>query len=276
MGKTTVTILFNFVFDVKLLHFIDHCVTCSLRNTFVDTRQWSRAIFPSNLYCLLKTRHGHLLNGKFQDAHNFLLSLLDSTIVDELHNNSSITSNFLSLIKSTVTCKECGSMCSQLSKYFSIQIDILKTVRIQEALKIFFGIENVDKFCEKCKKNVTATKQFKLTQVPTILCLQIKRFTNQSKIEDCVEILHDLTIPKQMAHNISSDMKYKLMAIICHIGSLDFGHYKTIVCENENLYEFDDALVKPIPFRKKIRSKEAYLVFYELQNRDDINSEDEV
>lgn len=215
------------------------------------------------------------MNGEFQDAHNFLLSLLDSAN-EVRHIDSSIASKFLSHITSTSICKECRNEYSRSANYFSIQIDIVKTAHINDALKMFFQVENVDKFCEKCRKNVTAVKQFKLSRAPTILCLQIKRFSIGSKIEDCVQIEHDLTISKQMQQKSSTDMKYKLMAIVCHNGSLNSGHYKTIVCENGKLYEFNDALVKPIPFMNIINSKEAYVLFYELQNQEDILSQAEV
>lgn len=255
--------------------FTEDCVTCSLRDTFVQTQQWSRAIFPSNLYGLLKIRHKHLLNGKFQDAHNFLLSLLESTQENQ-HNTSSIASKFLGRIISTTVCPDCRSDFSRSENYFSLQVDILGSACIEDALEKFFGTEYIEKHCDECKNVVHAEKLCRITRAPMILCLQLKRFSIRSKIEDFIDIKCDLKVPKQMLKNIGFDLQYKLFAIICHNGSLNIGHYKTIVCENRNLYEFNDTLVKQIPFTEIIRSSEAYVLFYELQNRDDFSSDVEV
>lgn len=247
------------------LYFTDKCVTCILRDTFIQTRQCTLSIFPSNLYDILKKRHKDLFNGQCQDAHNFLLCLLNSTESLQ-HVGSTIPSKFLSEIVSTSTCKECGGAFTQCAEYFSLQIDIIETSHTDDAFRKFFEEEIVSKYCDHCKRNVAAVKQFKIKKPPTVLCLQIKRFTAQAKKEDCVQIMHELTISK-MQHQGESDIKYKLSAIICHNGSWISGHYKTIVCVDGKLYEFDDARVKKIKYTNIIKSKEAYILLYEIQNQ---------
>lgn len=256
------------------LYFTDKCMTCSLRDTFIQTRQWTRSLFPSNLYGLLKNHHEDLFDGECQDAHNFLLCLLNSTKSLQ-HFDSTISSKFLSEIVSTSTCKECGGAFTKSAEYFSLQIDIIETAHIDDAFRKFFEEEIVSKYCDHCKKNVDAVKQFKIKRPPSVLCLQIKRFSGRAKKNDCVQILHELTISK-MQYQGDIDIKYKLSSIICHSGSWRSGHYKTIVCGDGELYEFNDARVKQITYTNIIKSEEAYILLYEMQNRSNISLQAEV
>ena len=115
---------------------------------------------------------------------------------------------------------------------------------LEESLNHFFNLKKIDEYhCEKCKNKTQAKDRTLISYCPYILLIQLLRFTNDgSKINKTVEIPKLLNL-KKYSFNISNKIEYKLSSIICHSGSLDFGHYISVVNNNDNWYLINDESV---------------------------------
>jgi len=86
--------------------------------------------------------------------------------------------------------------------------------------------------CEDCGVRKDAIKKINLTNLPSILILQLKRFSFQDnksiKISDIVDFpLDNLNLNECIYNNLEKNFpSYRLFAITNHIGeSLQEGHY---------------------------------------------------
>ena len=112
-----------------------------------------------------------------------------------------------------------------------------------------FNKEYVDfnQKCVKCNIVEKHTKEIKFVDFPTILILSIQRldFVNKSK-NDCKITFQDkLDINNFIDKDFYSNNRsvYDLYGFINHVGTLDFGHYYSLIKFEDNLYEFNGSSV---------------------------------
>lgn len=123
--------------------------------------------------------------------------------------------------------------------------------------------ELVEWTCDKCKENVYSEKSFVFWKLPEVLLISLKRFVfdsngNLKKLTMPIQIPETIDIPKLINPNCSSS--YELISVGCHQGTLDYGHYYSIIKHNEEWYEIDDDIVRPFNTSRKF--KDAYLLVY--------------
>lgn len=193
-------------------------------------------------------------------------------------NYSIITTLFTGLFLSTVKCLECNNLVTVFEpfKTLSISVPVHGEATLEECLKQFSVEEmltgdNMYK-CEKCAKQVNAVKKMYIWEAPEILIIHLKRFTNSlQKVGSTINFpmtnlrLTDNYSPIRPNENVS----YDLYALNEHIGmTLGSGHYISHVKNvlNGRWYECNDSSVFHVPedtIDKEIRTKNAYLLFYE-------------
>lgn len=115
---------------------------------------------------------------------------------------------------------------------------------LEQSLNYYFNLKKIDEYhCEKCKNNTEAKDRTLISYCPYILLIQLLRFTNDgSKINKTIEIPKLLNF-KKYTFNISNNVTYQLSSIVCHTGTLDFGHYISVVNKNNNWYLINDESV---------------------------------
>lgn len=66
------------------------------------------------------------------------------------------------------------------------------------------------------------------------------------------------------------DQIYDLFAVVLHTGTLNGGHYTSLVKNNGNWYEFNDHMVIKLAKheRSKVISNHAYILFYQKRGID--------
>ncbi|EDV27481.1 uncharacterized protein TRIADDRAFT_53214 [Trichoplax adhaerens] len=147
------------------------------------------------------------------------------------------------------------------------------SVPLEDCLSTFFEEDELkgDNMynCEKCKKLRNGIKYSKITHLPEILCLHLKRFKHDSystsKINCSVNFpLTGLEMKSFLntGHKIQSTT-YDLVAIISHHGAAGGGHYVcyALNCINHRWYEYDDINVTEVA-DEFVLSVEAYVLFY--------------
>ncbi|TKR80891.1 hypothetical protein L596_014876 [Steinernema carpocapsae] len=152
-------------------------------------------------------------------------------------------------------------------------------ISLDDCLKSFFSPDHLrgdDMYsCEKCAKLRNGVKTCRITKLPEILCIHLKRFRHDyvysTKVSTSVTFpICDLDLSEFLCENVdlSSDLtptEYDLCAFVTHRGGgSDYGHYLAY-CRNEtdnNWYEFDDSTVTRID-AAEVLNKQAYVLFYQ-------------
>lgn len=245
------------------------CITCDFLNVFKDTQCSELPYNPYRLYEALKKtsrRFWGLLNGKQQDAHEFLM-LLTQVLEDQNHSVPWFGNNFTADMKTQVECSSCGTVHTTSGKVADFSLEITGNESIQSSLDLYFNYDRIKEYkCEYSGKIGEAKKRLVLLTAPNCLCLQLKRFSNAyKKINDCIYITQELRLSKYFLEPQTTEWKYKLVAIINHFGeTLHVGHYNAIVIPSTDLfYEFDDRNVREVT-SNMVNGSQAYLLFYEL------------
>jgi len=166
-------------------------------------------------------------------------------------------------------------MCKSVSDTFDpcldVSLDINKQIckDLNGCLKTFVKPEvlqgdNAYK-CLKCKKSVTASKQFSIHRAPKILSFQLKRFSAfmGNKINREVSYPSKLDIKPYMSNVQGGPLWYELYAVLVHSGySCQSGHYYSYAkASNGQWYCFNDSSVYPVSVNQAL-SQQAYLLFY--------------
>ncbi|CAJ0875772.1 22494_t:CDS:10 [Entrophospora sp. SA101] len=249
-------------------------------------------------------------------ANNF------SDIVDNHSLSTSVISNiFQGLLESKIRCLKCKKDYFKEDRFYDLSIQINKKYKsrnidsalsmglfvgtlknalgigghnasLHDCLAEFCATENLagkDKYqCEQCKSLNDCQKTLRITQLPEILCIQLKRFHFDpyvsSKIATHVQFpMENLDMRPYCKESVSKEncdspgisekreslkvTKYDLYALIHHRGGLAGGHYIAYAKNpiDGNWYEFDDMFVTK-KSADEIMKIEAYILFYSKKN----------
>ncbi|CAF4520375.1 unnamed protein product, partial [Rotaria socialis] len=149
----------------------------------------------------------------------------------------------------------------------------VKKLTLESCLREFCSLERLEDAwpCqqEKCKKYTKATKQLQFYSLPSILIIQLKRFSHENGLRQKVDTFIDYPINGlDLSSFILSSEKiiYDLFAVSKHMGSIYGDHY--IACARHETngksewYKFDDSYVSSMCYETDIVSADAYLLFY--------------
>lgn len=127
--------------------------------------------------------------------------------------------------------------------------------------------------CEKCNKLRNGVKSCRISKLPEVLTIHLKRFRHDhysnTKVWTRVDFpLEGLDMSRWTGN--SEDCQYELCGVITHEGGgADSGHY-IAYCRNDidgNWYEFDDATVTKLD-SAYVLTKEAYVLMYQKTTTD--------
>lgn len=129
--------------------------------------------------------------------------------------------------------------------------------------------------CEHCKRPTHHQRRMSVSTAPPILIIHLKRFkiinNTKKKIDQYVDYpLYDLDLSPFLgssSNSSSSSSIYDLYGLINHYGSINGGHYTSLI-KNERTnvwWQYDDSSVKPIG-ESKVRSLHAYILFYKRRD----------
>ena len=120
--------------------------------------------------------------------------------------------------------------------------------------------------CPHCKKPVCASKKMDIWFAPKILIIHLKRFfltrKGYSKCDAKVDYPDVLDIAPYLSHPMEKT-KYKLYAVINHMGTMNGGHYISHCLVNDKWIEFNDSHANECDF-VAVHARSAYVLFYQL------------
>ena len=217
------------------------------------------------------------INNKIYQQFNYSnkiskqLSNIEFDLFFKKRQNSIIIDLFYTQIVTTLTCN-----CGKSNFYFQKIIDIplliptnKNKIKFKELLNLYFATEFVEVTysCEFCKKHNKFEKKLRISMAPIILIFTIQRFDYINNIKnDCkIEISETLSIDDYVDKeciNIKENI-YNLYGVINHYGSLNFGHYNSLIkIDKTNKWIlFDDKLVKSIEFENNLFNN-CYILIY--------------
>lgn len=221
--------------------------------------------------------------GRQEDAHEFLLLLLDSLQQNSLqgqpknldHRSKETTvihRLFGGHLRQQITCHKCKAPSNTYEATLVLSIDCLST--IEQGLSRLTAPENLtgrNRYrCEKCKSLQEARKQTTIYEAPDNLLLHIKRFhfaSKSSKITKPVAFEEKLDLARFMSPGRNAAM-YSLAGVVVHQGSgVSSGHYYAFGRgSNSTWNEFNDDSVSQAGSARVLK-QQAYMLFYTRNDR---------
>ncbi len=218
----------------------------------------------------------------FNYTNDFILS--ETNIVNNHENKykkfiSSIFDNDYSIINDIFNgVFEINIINEKKDKILSTSYDIFNSISlgmnkdlktINNLIDNYFSPEILDGenmwYNDKTKSKEVVFKSIKIKRLPKILCIHLKRFTNNlRKIRNIIDFDNILNINNYLIDN-EKEIIYELFGLVMHSGTLEGGHYfVNIKNPNNNWYNYNDTNVTKINI-DKINKSYIYCLFYKLK-----------
>lgn len=213
-----------------------------------------RILRPTDLWKEVNKYFSAASQHDFNEFFRFLLSRLNQ---EALTKPSIYEKIFKGIMKSTIKCSSCNHTSSHNEEIWDIAAEF--SISLKRSLKIFTKSEEIDFFCEKCKKNSSASKQLQFLNTPEVLIIQLKRFKAEQKaykINDHCKFHKHLNV-----ETVSGKEKYQLLCIAEHKGSINYGHYNAYCKRSSKWYKFNDTKFEKISLAK-VLNKKMYCAVY--------------
>lgn len=244
-------------------------------------RHRSSVISPMAHVRSLRSLSTSFKRGRQEDAHEYLIALLDSMHTmamggpaakpsPSVRRTSLIHRIFAGRICSKVTCTSCKFESNTYDPFLDISLEINHASSVKKAFERFTSSESLDGSnmykCPRENRMVRAKKRMAVEDAPAVLIVQLKRFEfsarSRTKISKRVEFDTWLDLAPFMA-NRQGPVRYQLFGVLVHHGhTLHAGHYVAFVRGPNGLWHLmDDSCVSQVSERLVLGQK-AYMLFY--------------
>ncbi|XP_040211979.1 ubiquitin carboxyl-terminal hydrolase 42-like [Rana temporaria] len=256
------------------------CMMCTMEIHINMAFNYSDAMSPYIVIDQLQNIAEHFELGQQEDAHEFLLFVIDkmqnSCIYDyplELSFSQRKTSNlmdslFAGSLRIQLDCQNCQYTSDRYEKFLDIGLDINSSNTVPEALKDLVKGETLEGDnayrCGQCNQLVTAKMRSMIHEAPIILPLCLKRFDVFTGAKLTKKISYPEILNVSQYTTRKEDINYNLYAVLVHRGySCQSGHYYAYVkARNDQWYLMNDEQVTPCNVNTVLNQEEAYLLFY--------------
>ena len=199
-------------------------------------------------------------------------------------SHSIIRDIFSGLTYTSTRCLTCNITSLRFEPFIMLSIGIPNTkyeVTLEECLENYFAtieLDNDNKYdCNNCKIKNKAIQNTKVWELPDILIIHFKRFSNEMYGRYCktekistkiIFPLKDLDLNNICSSFNKKESKYDLYGVVQQFGTLSGGHYTACTknAMNGEWYDFNDSNVKYIAPNKvndDVVNNSAYILFYE-------------
>ncbi|KAH3688728.1 hypothetical protein WICPIJ_000282 [Wickerhamomyces pijperi] len=263
----------------------NECITCCVDEIFINffTSNDRQGYGPVSFLNAAWRKNKLLAGYSQQDAHEFWQFLVNQLHQDlkpdarkpsDPHFRCQCVAHqcFASDLQSSIKCSQCGTITTTVDPIIDISLDITHSDDLKGCFHNFVKTEKLDiKYsCNNCQERTPASKKLSILKFPNVLAIQLKRFehSNQSsKIDKYVSFpfymdMNPYSTSFQSTGVSDPALNYELFAIVCHIGTVNTGHY--IVCIKDSQgrwWKFDDSVVVMLS-REEVQNMKAYLLFY--------------
>ncbi|KAK1414017.1 hypothetical protein QVD17_29754 [Tagetes erecta] len=259
------------------------CALCAIQKHVSRALQLSgRSLAPkdlvSNLRCISRT----FRNSRQEDAHEYMVNLLESmhkcclpngvpSESQSAYDKSLVHKIFGGRLRSQVKCMQCNYCSNKFDPFLDLSLEILRADTLYKAFANFTAKEQLDGGakqyqCQQCKQKVKALKQLTIHKPPNVLTVHLKRFGSHmsgQKIDKKIQFGPTLDLKPFVTGPYDGDLKYTLYGVLVHAGwSTHSGHYYCFVRTSSGMwYSLDDNRVIQVS-EKKVFEQKAYMLFY--------------
>jgi len=183
-----------------------------------------------------------------QDAHEFLLSLLETMEIEcksalnpnDNQNDTLVSHFFAGKHVNTIECSKCHHSSMNQARFFDITVPFYTYDDLQQAISVLTCKReiSINNTCMQCQ-NTECTKSTETTCFPLILMITMLRFNNNlKKLEDFFKYQDTLVVG-------DDNLEYSLYSMIVHEGRfISHGHFIAYVRDSNNIwYKADDVCV---------------------------------
>jgi ubiquitin C-terminal hydrolase len=247
-------------------------------------------ITPAELYVEFGQIAPRFSNYRQQDSLEFMHILLDALHEDlstlESEDNSKISQLFHGEIESEVECKQCDKRVKTYDSFSFLPLPIsdndksFGTCSIYNCFEEFCKSERMEHygkwFCEKCGKLTIANKSIKLWKLPQFLIIQLKRFNYDLRSYEKINTrviypLDNFDVNEYVSHpKKDTSIRYDLVAVSNHWGSLLGGHYTTYgkMSQTNEWFLYDDKWVSSKDSDRVKNNTDAYVLIYQQRQQE--------
>jgi ubiquitin carboxyl-terminal hydrolase 22/27/51 len=195
---------------------------------------------------------------------------------------SPIIQNFYGQTQIRIQCETCKSVSERYEPWLMIKTPIPggevvggPAPTLDTCLTAAFAPESLDDYeCTTCslregrKVNGKATITNRISRLPPIVILSVKRFTNDgNKVRgklawdlDRFDLGSVFAFSRNPFSEIPVQSEYETFAVIEHHGSLQGGHYTMFARQNETWMEYDDNSISDVA-PDRVVSADSYILF---------------
>lgn len=160
-----------------------------------------------------------------------------------------------------IKCNHCGKTYHNVEPLTCTYIELVHD-DLGKCMDGFHRTEELtDWVCDKCKEK-SAERIWRFWDLPEVWVVVLKRFDHEKKIHKPIQIMHSFEIPALCQPKIM--LRYELVAIANHFGSLNGGHYNAICRDSDGWYLYDDTHISKVNIDEVLHSNHgAYVLFYQ-------------
>ena len=268
------------------------CIYCELEGHVRECHDLERpqkSLTPRVLVSHMRAVVKHFRPGRQEDAHEYLLGLIESvqsaslrvaakargeTPSRRLAETTEVQQLFGGRLHSQVVCHTCRKASSSYESFLDLSLELKNAPTVTECLRRFTATEKLrgdNQFrCPHCQALADASKRLQVNAPPRVLMLQLKRFgfgrNGGSKLQKHVEFGERLQLAPFCTRDYlasGGSTTYELYAALVHEGlSLHGGHYYSYVKPASGIWHrCDDARIAQVS-ESTVHKEKAYLLFY--------------
>ncbi|GMH31372.1 hypothetical protein Nepgr_033215 [Nepenthes gracilis] len=260
------------------------CFTCEFERLILASKEGGSPLSPIGIISQIRKIGSHLVDGREEDAHEFLRYAIESmqsiclrkagasrsSVLEEETNLIGLT--FGGCLRSKVRCMRCHGKSARNERMMDLTVEVDGDIEtLEEALGQFTGTELLDgdnKYeCGRCKSKEKAKKKLTILEAPNVLTIALKRFQsgNFGKLNKSVQFPEILDLAPYMKGASDKSPIYRLYGVVVHLDILNStfsGHYVCYVRNVQNKwFKIDDSSVKPVD-QQRVLIEGAYMLFY--------------
>jgi len=155
--------------------------------------------------------------------------------------------------------------------FYDLSLELGKCDSLKKCFDLFFKTEELkgsNKYkCSGCKKDVEATKKYRIHKRPPVLTIHLKRFDNLfmriNKIARHIKFDESIDISSYVDPRPKEPVIYELSSIVIHMGAFcSSGHYYSYVKNSNGIWHLmNDEDVRPTKI-ENVFKQQAYLLTY--------------
>ena len=212
-----------------------------------------------------------------QDAQEALLNILDmieSELITHKDGNEHLVEEiFDGKMTTDVKCTNCHKKSTKEDVFRYLQLEIPKSknrseIKLEDCIDKFLQSQLIDdKPCKDCENSMKAKKDIRISQVPEVLIIQLKRFSHDGRWQ--TKVHKNIHYPKQLdmgRYTGKNGDVYQLYSVVNHKGGCTAGHY-TAICKDTIkdqwiCYDDPNSYTYTWTEQQKASNGEGYILFY--------------